>query len=106
MTNVSENGNEGMLKALQRYFSGVSPVYLNGSIAVCIAVLTALNMSFATDESAKYINPELRFWLLISIGSIIQGLHALSKFRDDSYGKHVEVKRLEAEEFKREHKRP
>lgn len=81
-----------MLLRLHRYLSSVPTVFLDGCIAVAIAVMTAINMSFATDESAKYIDPALRFWLLICVGSSIQGMHALSKFRDRAYSHHMDNK--------------
>lgn len=81
-----------MLLRLHRYLAAVPPVFLDGCIAVSIAILTGLNMSFATDDSAKYIDPAWRFWFLVTIGSGIQGMHALSKFRDRSYGHHMDNK--------------
>jgi hypothetical protein len=32
-------------------------------------------------------------------------MHALSKFRDGTYGRHIEGKRLEAEEIKKEERK-
>jgi len=89
-----------MLLRLHRYLASVPPIFLDGCIAVSIAMMTAVNMSFATDESAKYIDPAVRFWLLILIGSSIQGMHALSKFRDRAYGTHMDNKADEEEESK------
>lgn len=90
MTDDKQNGKTGMIVALQKYLAGIPPIFLDGCIAVGIAMLTALSMSFATDDSAKYVDPALRFWMIVFIGSTTQGLHALSKFRDRSYSNHVE----------------
>jgi len=103
MTHVeTEKGKKGMLKAVQKYFSEIPPVFLDGCIAVNIAVLATMSMYFSTEEAAKYIDPQVRFWLLLGVGCSLQGMHALSKFRDGTYGRHVEVRRLEAEDLKRE----
>lgn len=100
-----EKGKKGMLRSIQRYFSEIPPVFLDGCIAVHIAVLATMSMYFSTDEAAKYIDPEIRFWILLAVGCSLQGLHALSKFRDGTYGRHMEGKRLEAEDIKREQKK-
>jgi len=94
-----------MLKAVQRYFAEVPPVFLDGCIAVNIAVLATMSMYFSTDEAAKFITPAIRFWLLLGVGCSLQGMHALSKFRDGTYGRHMEGRRLEAEELKREQRK-
>ena len=106
MTDVKiENGQKGMLKAVQKYFSEIPPVFLDGCIAVNIAVLATMSMYFSTEEARAYIAPAVRFWLLLGVGCSLQGMHALSKFRDGTYGRHVEGKRLEAEEIKKEERR-
>jgi hypothetical protein len=84
-----------MIKYMQKYFSDIPPVFLDGCIAVLIASMTALNMSFATDDSAKYVDPTIRWYVLVFIGTLIQGLHALSKFRDKTYSAHMAAKQDE-----------
>lgn len=106
MTGVeTKKGKPGMIKAIHRYFAGIPTVFLDGFIAVHIAVLATMSMYFSTDEAAKYIEAETRFWILLAVGCSLQGLHALSRFRDGTYGRHVEGKRLEAEDVKREQRR-
>lgn len=106
MTGVeTAKGKKGMIKAIHRYFVEIPPVFLDGCIAVNIAVLATMSMYFSTDEAAKYIDPAVRFWLLLAVGCSLQGMHALSKFRDGTYGRHMEGKRLEAEETKKEERR-
>jgi len=105
MTDVKiENGQKGMLKAVQKYFADIPPVFLDGCIAVNIAVLATMSMYFSTHEAAEFMSPGIRFWLLLVVGCSLQGMHALSKFRDGTYGRHMEGRRLEAEELKREQK--
>lgn len=81
-----------MLLRLHRYLAAVPPVFLNGCIAVNIAILATMSMYFSTDEAAKYIEPQVRFWLLLAVGCTLQGMHALSKFRDRSYSDHMDNK--------------
>lgn len=81
-----------MLLRFQRYLASIPPVFLDGCIAVNIAVLATMSIYFATDEAAKYIDPAVRFWLLLAVGCSLQGSHALAKFRDRAYGKHMDEK--------------
>lgn len=87
-----------MIRAVQKYFAEVPPVFLDGCIAVNIAVLASMAMYFSTDDAAKYIDGAVRFWLLLSVGSTLQGMHALSKFRDKTYTNHMEAKKELAEQ--------
>lgn len=67
------------------------PCALDASLAVGIAVLTALSLGFAGEESYKYLNPYVRFWLVLCVGATVQGLHALSKFRDGTFQRQKEI---------------
>lgn len=73
-------------------FTSVPPIFLDGFIAVGIAMLTAISMGLATEESYKYLDPTIRFWAVLVLGAIIQGAHALSKFRDRAYSRYMEGK--------------
>lgn len=75
---------------MQRYFASVSPIFLDGCIAVCIAMLTAISMNVAQDDASKYISAEFRWWLIVILGTLTQGLHALSKFRDQTFSRHMD----------------
>lgn len=66
------------------------PCSLDAGLAVGIAFLTALSMGFASKESYEYVNPFVRFWLILCIGATVQALHALSKFRDGTFQRHAE----------------
>lgn len=60
-------------------------IALDASIAVGIAALTALGMGLAQKESYEYVNPYVRFWLVLGVGVTVQGMHALAKFRDGKF---------------------
>lgn len=77
-------------------FVGVPPMFLDGCLAVGIATLTALSLGLAQEDSYKYVNPVLRFWLVLGTGALVQGLHALSKFRDGTFTRHNDAKERKA----------
>lgn len=60
-------------------------LWIDASTAIGIASLTSLALSMASKESYEYVNPYVRFWLIVVIGVAVQGLHALSKFRDGTF---------------------
>lgn len=45
----------------------------------------SLSLSLSSKESYEYINPYLRFWLILIVGMLVQAGHALAKFRDGKY---------------------
>jgi len=70
---------------------------LDAYIAIGIAFLTAVSLGLAQEDSYKYVDPVVRFWLVLGTGAVVQGLHALSKFRDGTFQKYVENLRRQAE---------
>lgn len=85
---------------MQRYFSTISPIFLDGCIAVLIAMMTAISMNIAQDDASKYLSGQLRWWMIVVIGSLTQGLHALSKFRDQTFSRHLDVVKVREDEQK------
>ena len=79
------------IKNFYQSFTVVPPVFLDGCIAVGIAFLTALATIFAGKESYEYVNPTFRFWLVLLLGATIQGMHALSKFRDGTFSRYSDA---------------
>lgn len=67
------------------------PIFLDGCIAVGIAFLTAFSLGLAQEESYKYLNPAVRYWVVLGLGAVVQGMHALSKFRDGTFQRHTEA---------------
>lgn len=82
-----------MIKRLQVYFSGVKPVFIDGMLYVWIAVLTSIATSFSSDDAAKYMSPQLLFWLKMTIGAISAGVVSIKMFRSTSFADHKEEKK-------------
>lgn len=83
-----------MLK-LQNYFSSIKPVFIDGSLYACIALLTFGQMYFGGDEAAKYIEPSVKFWLIGIVGCLAAMLNSIKSFRNTSYAEHQEAKKEE-----------
>lgn len=82
-----------MIRALQRYFASIPPVFLDGCLYVMMAV-TAVNAAMlASDNAAKFIAP---FWLFVGLwinGAIDAALLALKMYRSTSFADHKQEKR-------------
>ena len=78
-----------MIKAAQRYFSGIAPVFIDGLLYMLIAVFTFSQGYFGGDEAAKYISPEFKFWMNGVIGELAVAVGALKMFRSTAYSEHV-----------------
>jgi hypothetical protein len=70
----------------------VRPVFMDGTLYVCIAVLVFWQMIFGGDEAAKYITPRLLFFLKFLIGSLAVGCNALKSFRSTAFADHRKEK--------------
>lgn len=89
-----------MLLVIQRYFQSVSPVFLDGTLYILIAMFGALTAAFSSDEAAKYLEDETLFWVRTICGTTSATLLALKMFRSTSYAEHQERKEQEQVEGK------
>jgi hypothetical protein len=79
-----------MIAAIQRYFTSVPPMFIDGALYALIAWFTFNQAYFGGDEAAKYIEPETKFWLNWAIGSSASLFAAIKMFRSTSYSEHLE----------------
>jgi hypothetical protein len=83
-----------MIAAIQKYFTSVPPMFIDGTLYALIAWFTFNQAYFGGDEAAKYIEPETKFWLNWVIGSSASLFAAIKMFRSTSYSEHLaEVKK-------------
>jgi len=79
-----------MIAAIQKYFTSVPPMFIDGALYALIAWFTFNQAYFGGDEAAKYIEPETKFWLNWVIGSSASLFAAIKMFRSTSYSEHLE----------------
>ncbi len=77
-----------MIAYLQKYFTNISPVFLDGLLYILIALFGALSAAFSSDESAKYLEPENLFWIRTFCGANSAWLLALKMFRSTAFAEH------------------
>ncbi len=82
-----------MIRAAVQYFASIPAVVIDGTLYVAVQMLTVLSTQFATDESAKYVDPAVLFWVKIAIGELAAGVLALKMFRSTSYSDHQREKK-------------
>jgi hypothetical protein len=66
-----------------------STVHIDGWLYVVTAMGTAALTYISTEEAYKYCNPEVLFWLKVTIGSTISGANGLKAFRSMTFARHV-----------------
>lgn len=70
----------------------IPPVVIDGTLYVSIAMFTALQSSFGSDEAAKFIALQTLFWLKTATGALLAAALSLKMFRSTSYGDHLKPK--------------
>ena len=78
-----------MLAAIQKYFTSVSPMFIDGTLYALVAWFIFNQSYFGGDEAAKYIEPATKFWLNWVIGSGATLVGAIKMFRSTSYSEHL-----------------
>jgi hypothetical protein len=63
------------------------PAFFDGFLLFTISVLETFTATMSGDESFKYVNATLRFWIIISLSSLAQGLVAVNGYRNMKYGR-------------------
>jgi len=86
-----------MIKWASNYLSTIPSVFIDGLLYTLIALFTFSQAYFGGDEAAKYISPEVKFWLNAAIGSGASACAALKMFRSNSFAQHQEEKKKETE---------
>lgn len=71
----------------------IPPVFIDGLTYVLIAFFGAWAATFSTEEAAKYISPQVLFWLRAVCASSGATLLAMKMFRSTSYSDHQQAKR-------------
>lgn len=80
----------------------MSAVVLDGLVYTSLAVFTALNSQFGSDEAAKFINPTHLFWLKTICNTIAAAALALKMYRSTSYAEHLVKKNGNGKEHNNE----
>ena len=86
-----------MIAWMARYMASVPSVFIDGLLYTLIAMFTFSQAYFGGDEAAKYIPPEVKFWLNAAIGSGASVCAALKMFRSNSFANHQEEKKKESD---------
>jgi hypothetical protein len=87
-----------MLRAMSKYFSTISPVFLDGSLYFVIALVSACLAILGSEEAVKFVNPILLFWLKFTLGGINAGFLALKMFRSTAYSEHLKDKKIKEDQ--------
>jgi hypothetical protein len=82
-----------MIKAAQTYFSSIPSVFIDGCLYAVIAWLIFSQSYLGGDEAAKYVSPQLKFWLNYAIGGCGAFFGAVKMFRSTAYAEHQESKK-------------
>ena len=74
-----------MILYMLRLWSKLHPSTIDGSLYVGIAVFGAIIACINTDEAAKYLQPEILFWLRTTCSVCSASLLALKMYRSTGY---------------------
>lgn len=72
--------------------AGITPIQLDGTLYILIAVFGTVQTMFSSDEAYKYIPPYFLFWIKSFSGVALAGVGALKMFRSTSYSDHLKDK--------------
>lgn len=69
----------------------LSPVMVDGTLYVCIAMFLAIQSYFTTEEAYKYVNAYAIFWIKGICATLGAGAGALKMFRSRTYSDHMDA---------------
>ncbi len=88
-----------MIAYMQRYFSAIPPVFLDGLLYALIALNTGIMNSLSTDEAAKYLDPTTLFWSRSIVSWMLAVVGAIKMFRSTSFSEHQAAKKANGTGF-------
>lgn len=77
-----------MIRALSTYFGSVPPVFTDGLLYVLIAIFGAVQGHLSLDDAAKWVNPQVLFWLKGGVLVCLTSVTAIKMYRSTSYSEH------------------
>jgi len=82
-----------MIAWAAKYFSAIPPVFIDGLLYCSIGFFAFSQMFFGGDEAAKYIRPDIKFYLnyILGAGAIIAS--QLKSFRSNQFAEHQAEKK-------------
>lgn len=86
-----------MIKSAQQYFANVKTVTVDGMLYVIIGCCTAIIAIFGSDESYKYCNPYLVFWIKAVASIVNGGALSLKMYRSTQFANHLDEKKKETD---------
>lgn len=82
-----------MIRYLAKYFSSISPVFIDGLLYVMLAI-TAVNATMLTSDAAKeLVGKAILFYALWFNSAADAGLLALKMYRSTAFAEHKEEKK-------------
>lgn len=82
-----------MLLKLQKYFSQIKPVTVDGALYVLIAVFGTCITVLNSDDAYKYFNPYVLYYSKAIGAILLAAVSALKMFRSTSYSEHLDAKK-------------
>lgn len=82
-----------MIKAVQSYLASIPAVFTDGLVYVLLAWCGAWGAVFASDEAAKYLAPQLLFWIKSMCATSGAALLSIKMFRSTSFADHQAEKK-------------
>lgn len=84
-----------MLRQTANYFASVPPVFIDGILYVCVGIFVYLSTNFGSDEAAKYISPQVLYWLKLGIGACGNIALNIKMYRSTAFADHQKEKENE-----------
>lgn len=86
-----------MIRSIQKYFSEIPPVFVDGLTFVLIAFFGAWSAAFGSDEAEKHISQSVLYWLRNGCASVAAALLALKMYRSEGFARHTQDKEKKRE---------
>ncbi len=82
-----------MIRYLSKYFSTISPVFLDGLLYVMLAITAVNATALSSDQAKEFIHPAILFYGLWLNAAADAGLLALKMYRSTAFAEHREEKK-------------
>ena len=82
-----------MIKRAQAYFASIPAVFIDGLLYVWIGMLGSITAVFSSDDVAKYVGPQLLFWLKSGFAVLSGALVNIKMFRSTAFAEHQAEKK-------------
>lgn len=84
-----------MIRSIAAYCATIPPVFIDGLLYALVAMFGFLQTQFGSDDAAKFISPQVLFWIKTVVGAMAAMALSIKLYRSTAFADHQAQKKAD-----------